>query len=58
MSGMVTFTTKGDINNAKKVLESMKCFTLAESLGKFFVIEFLYFYIINLSIFVFINFKF
>merc|ERR1712106_337723 len=35
MSGMVTFTTKGDINNAKKVLESMKCFTLAESLGGF-----------------------
>merc|ERR1711920_1188905 len=35
MSGMVTFTTKGDINNAKKVLECMKCFTLAESLGGF-----------------------
>merc|ERR1712193_126379 len=35
MSGMVTFTTKGDINNCKKVLESMKVFTLAESLGGF-----------------------
>ena len=34
MSGMVTFTTKGNIENCKKVLENLKCFTLAESLGK------------------------
>ena len=34
MSGMVTFCTKGKLENAKAVLENMKVFTLAESLGK------------------------
>ena len=34
MSGMVTFVTKGKLENAKAVLENFKVFTLAESLGK------------------------
>jgi len=35
MSGMVTFVTKGKLENAKAVLENFKVFTLAESLGGF-----------------------
>jgi cystathionine gamma-lyase len=31
--GMVSFIIKGDIENAKEFLQSLKCFTLAESLG-------------------------
>ncbi|MCB0412892.1 MAG: cystathionine gamma-synthase [Bdellovibrionales bacterium] len=31
--GMITFYLKGDLNNAKKLLESVQVFTLAESLG-------------------------
>lgn len=34
MSGMVTFVTKGKLENAKAVLENFKVFTLAESLGR------------------------
>ena len=37
MSGMVTFVTKGKLENAKAVLENFKVFTLAESLGKKFI---------------------
>ena len=36
MSGMVTFVTKGKLENAKAVLENFKVFTLAESLGKIY----------------------
>ena len=38
MSGMVTFVTKGKLENAKAVLENFKVFTLAESLGKILLI--------------------
>ena len=43
MSGMVTFVTKGKLENAKAVLENFKVFTLAESLGRI-----LNFYILNI----------
>ena len=42
MSGMVTFVTKGKLENAKAVLENFKVFTLAESLGKHYNIILIY----------------
>ena len=42
MSGMVTFVTKGKLENAKAVLENFKVFTLAESLGKQYNILLIY----------------
>ena len=39
MSGMVTFVTKGKLENAKAVLENFKVFTLAESLGKILLVH-------------------
>jgi len=35
MSGMVTFISKGKLENSKAILENFKVFTLAESLGGF-----------------------